>query len=537
MKVLLWNCRGAGKPSFRPAFRRLVSLHDPDVCVLLETRLSGSSLERARRAIPRSWGTYAVDSWGLSGGIIVLWRLGGVGIDVFHKCNQQVILVISEGAGPPWVILATYASTNHRERRVLWEEATSLIQLGHPVMMAGDFNCIDSPKDKRGGKVFSNNIEVREFQDFIQSNGLADLGFTGPHFTWCNNRLGMARVWERIDRVYAMPGWLQRFPDFLVRHLPRIASDHCPVLVSTPYTFPVHCPFRFEKVWLSYPRSWEVVREAWQMPVRGDVMYRVTRKLEQPDADCNGGIRRRLGISSGGWRRRRHPLPGGVLEAKVQIQWIREGDRNTRFFHQSTIIRRHRNRIGRIRDSSGRVSEDQETVRRILVQFFRDRWTESGGTDGGACGSVPGRQVSVEENAALVSPVSGDEVQAALWSLGEDRAPGPDGFPPIFFRRYWHIVKQEVTATVQQFFVSTAMPVEWRRTFITLIPKRQDLVEPSHYKPISLCTPLYKVVARVLVQRMRGILPRLICPEQGAFIEGRSISDNVLIAHEFMADL
>ncbi|XP_038984376.1 uncharacterized protein LOC103706536 [Phoenix dactylifera] len=213
--------------------------------------------------IPRSWGTYAVDSRGLSGGIIVLWRLGGVGIDVFHKCNQQVILVISEGVGPPWVLLATYASTNYRERRVLWEEATNLIQLGHPVMMAGDFNCIDSPEDKRGGKVFSNNIEVREFQDFIQSNGLADLGFTGPRFTWCNNRLGMARVWERIDRVYATPGWIQRFPDFWVRHLPRIASDHCPVLV-----------------WLSYPRSWEVVREAWQMPVRGDVMYRVTRKLE-----------------------------------------------------------------------------------------------------------------------------------------------------------------------------------------------------------------------------------------------------------------
>ncbi|XP_038974801.1 uncharacterized protein LOC120106025 [Phoenix dactylifera] len=509
MKVLLWNCRGAGKPSFAPAFRRFVLQNRPEICILFETRLSGRSLQKARRVLPRSWGFYAVESRGLSGGIIVTWRLESCRLDPFHVCGQEVILVISEGTDDPWVLAAVYASTDFRERRRLWEEASQLVAQGFPFLMAGDFNCIVDPQEKMGGKPFSHERKVKEFEDFLTTNGLIDLGFTGPRFTWCNNQQGPARVWERLDRACATAGWVQRFPDHRVREdmalLPSFMEDG---------------------------------QGGVEHSSEGDAMYRVSRRLELArrrlrrwNREEVGDIFRRIEESE------EAITAGDFWRQKARVQWIMEGDRNTRYFHQATVIRRNQNRIRFIRDEKGQQSEEPEVIQRILVSFFRSRWTEQTGVASLADIPPPGELVTEVENSDLIRPVSEREIREAVWSLGGDKAPGPDGFPPVFFQRYWMIVGRDVTAAIQQFFSTAVIAAEWQRTFIALIPKRQDATEPSHFRPISLCTTLYKVTTKILAIRLRGVLPRLISPEQGAFLEGRSISDNVLIAQEFMFDL
>ncbi|XP_038971770.1 uncharacterized protein LOC120104539 [Phoenix dactylifera] len=156
----------------------------------------------------RDWETYAVDSQGLSGGILVLWRRGVATIDVFHNCSQQVIMVISTPDAAPWVLCGVYASTDHRVRRILWQEITDLTAQGIPAVVIGDFNCILSQDEKRGGTAFTDRVDRREFRDFVSRNGLVDLGFSGPQFTWCNNQQGNARVWERLDRAFASPDWI-----------------------------------------------------------------------------------------------------------------------------------------------------------------------------------------------------------------------------------------------------------------------------------------------------------------------------------------
>lgn len=81
-----------------------------------------------------------------------------------------------------------YTSTDYREWRILWDEVTALIEQGTPTVVARNFNCILGPKDKRGGRPFEEDIGSREFQHFLQTNGLVDLGFVGPRYTWYNNR-------------------------------------------------------------------------------------------------------------------------------------------------------------------------------------------------------------------------------------------------------------------------------------------------------------------------------------------------------------
>lgn len=101
--------------------------------------------------------------------------------------------------------------------------------------------------EKKGSRHYVDSIESREFRKFFGNAGLIKLGYSGSRFTWCNIRMGAARVWERIDRVLATTDWLQRFSGYQVQYLSRMASNYCPILISTdgPYLFKP--PIWFEK--------------------------------------------------------------------------------------------------------------------------------------------------------------------------------------------------------------------------------------------------------------------------------------------------
>ena len=70
------------------------------------------------------------------------------------------------------------------------------------LLLVGDFNCILNPKDRRRDRHFRIDREIREFRACLCQTGLLDIAFIGPRYTWCNNHLGIARVWERINRAF-----------------------------------------------------------------------------------------------------------------------------------------------------------------------------------------------------------------------------------------------------------------------------------------------------------------------------------------------
>lgn len=153
------------------------------------------------------------------------------------------------------------------------------------------------------------------------------------------------------------------------------------------------------------------------------------------------------------------------------------------------------------------------------------------------CSTIPYYVVSEQENYELIQAISGREVRKVVWSLAEDKAPRSDSFPPLFFRQYWPIIQYDVVATVQNFFIHGQMPHSWKWTFVALISKQHDAFKLGNYKPISLCTILCKIYTKLMVAKMKPVLPFLIYPERGAFINDCSISDTVLIAHKFMHSL
>ena len=124
------------------------------------------------------------------------------------------------------------------------------------------------------------------------------------------------------------------------------------------------------------------------------------------------------------------------------------------------------------------------------------------------------------------------EISDALFQIGPLKSPGPDGFPARFYQQNWDVLKEEVVGAVKQFFTDGVMPSELNTTTIVLIPKTNQAVELKDFRPISLCNVIYKVVSKCLVNRLRPLLDDLIGIEQSAFIPGRLISDNTLIAFE-----
>jgi hypothetical protein len=132
----------------------------------------------------------------------------------------------------------------------------------------------------------------------------------------------------------------------------------------------------------------------------------------------------------------------------------------------------------------------------------------------------------------LLHDFSAVEVRKALDSIGDLKAPGPDGTLSLFYKKFWDIVGEQVTSEVLGVLNGGPFPQGWNETTIVLIPKVSTPLSIKDLRPISLCNVLYKLVSKVLANRLKNILPEVISSTQSAFVPGRLITDNILIAYE-----
>ncbi|GJR20209.1 putative RNA-directed DNA polymerase, eukaryota, reverse transcriptase zinc-binding domain protein [Tanacetum coccineum] len=128
--------------------------------------------------------------------------------------------------------------------------------------------------------------------------------------------------------------------------------------------------------------------------------------------------------------------------------------------------------------------------------------------------------------------VSMDEVKAAVWDCGSDKAPGPDGFSFAFVKKFWNILKHDILEFVTMFFESRKMPPGANSSFISLIPKVSNPIYVKDFRPILLIGIHYKIIAKILANRLSKVVDKIVSHEQSAFISGRQILDGPLILSE-----
>ena len=118
-----------------------------------------------------------------------------------------------------------------------------------------------------------------------------------------------------------------------------------------------------------------------------------------------------------------------------------------------------------------------------------------------------------------------------------EKAPELDGRTALFFQHSWHIIKKDLLEMVNNFFISGKLDTRLNITNICLIPKKEPPTRMTELRPISLCNVGYNIISKVLCQRLKVCLPLLISETQSAFVHGRLISDNILIAQEMFHGL
>uniref|UniRef100_A0A8R7JXL8 Reverse transcriptase domain-containing protein n=1 Tax=Triticum urartu TaxID=4572 RepID=A0A8R7JXL8_TRIUA len=343
------------------------------------------------------------------------------------------------------------------------------------------------------------------FRNTLEGCGLEDLGFVGDPFTWRNNWHSLeGYTRERLDRAVANAGWRGLFPLHKIINGDPRHSDHRPIIAElngmSDWYKHMAGPnvFRFEARWLQEEECGKVVEEAWNSAFQEggrtvmEGLRRVGTELSRWDREVLGELKGRIRNARRDLERcRRSPLSQNHVNRehllryklsrledqynlywrqRAHANWLTKGDRNTKFFQAYASERRRKNIITRLRKEDGSVVEGEEALGNYIANHYKSLFTSSGGILTNDLLSRVPTVVTPEMNARLIRPYSGEEVKKALESIGDLKAPGPNGMPAVFYKKFWELVGMKVQEEVLV-LNGNPMPESWNETTIVLIPK------------------------------------------------------------------
>ena len=137
---------------------------------------------------------------------------------------------------------------------------------------------------------------------------------------------------------------------------------------------------------------------------------------------------------------------------------------------------------------------------------------------------------SSEDAATLMKPVLAAEIKETIFPMPANKAQGPDGYLVEFYKAAWSVIGKDVVAAVQSFFIFGFMPHSINATLLSLVPKTPDVEKLSDYRVIACCNLIYKVISKIIARRLKATMPQAIELNQCAFVEGRLLLENVLLA-------
>ena len=424
-------------------------------------------------------------------------------------------------------------------------------------LIGGDFNSVLHLNERIGSAVTL--VEVANFRECIRFTHLHEASCSGPFFTWSSKQGRDDRVFIKINRVCMNDEWDDTFPQYNVQFLPESIFDHCPCVVtldSKVSTKPQ--PFRFYNMWGMAQEFGSIMANGWQRSVQGVPMHRVVTKLKGLKLMLkNLNISKFSNIENvtdeahnvlTGLQGQIYNDPGNVdllgrekearekyeemnksrmsfLRQKMMQDWLKGGDTNITYFHACLKKRRAHNQIHGIQNTRGEWVDTQESLENAFLQFYESlTWTTQIDRRKVSRTIVNEGQVLNEEHQSSLSmQFNVEDVREAIFYIEDDKFPSPDGYSSFFFKKSWHLVGEEVTGVVLDYFQTGRMLKQINATTLCLIPKCEQPLNVSQFRPIACCTVLYKVISKMLCKRLKKVLPFLVNPMQGAFIEDRVI--------------
>ncbi|XP_019087448.1 PREDICTED: uncharacterized protein LOC109127309 [Camelina sativa] len=488
-----------------------------DILALFETHASGNRAGQICQGLGFE-NSFRVDVVGYSRGIWLLWRSGIGDMEIVESTDQFVVAKLRTGMEIVNMIVV-YAAPTVIRRSGIWDKLAAVVQgLVGPLFNGGDFNTIVR-LDERSG----------------------DMGFRGNKFTWRRGRVEDTFVTKRLDRVLCCPHARLKWQEARVTHLPFLASDHAPLYVQMCPVVgrdPDRRPFRFVAAWLTHPSFKELLVASWNVSLTTpEALNELSVKLKQWNRDVFGAIQKRkdgivrelqivqdaldLAPSDDMLSQEEVLLKQfeEVLEQKEILwfqksreKWVALGDHNTKYFHTSTVIRRRHNRVEMLRNDEDQWTYDATKLENLAVQYYKS--------------------LIREDRECLNRTFTAIEVEEAVRSMGKFKAPGPDGYQPVFYQECWEVVRESVVRFVLDFFNSGTLPPETNDALVVLIPQVATPERIVQFCPISLCNVLFKTITKMMVLRLNRVIGGLIGPGQSSFIPGRLSIDNIVVVQD-----
>lgn len=415
-----------------------------------------------------------------------------------------------------------------------------------------------------------------KFNEMIEDLRLVDIQTINGVYTWNNRRGGKNQIASRLDRFLVSEALLNKDVFFEAKIIPSLGSDHWPIRLEVDIKR--NCgkrPFRFETFWLRDLGFIKKMEEWWlQSTAEGKGrMHTFQLKLKE----LKGKIKKWNKEEFGNILEDKQKLEGemesiqqkmilegrteesireeGVILGKLEerrkqeevlwrqksrIKWLREGERNTKFFHQAMIKHRQTNKILSIKDKNGNRVVEQAEIEHVLSDHHKGILSEPQVYQSRAIQEIFSAipcLVTEDQNKALMRAVTIEEIEETVKSMKKGTAPGPDGFTVDFYQAGWHFLGSEIHALVEESRINQKVWPAINSTFYALIHKGENLEDANGFRPIALCNVIYKIITSLIAKRLKPLLDKLISAEQTGFVEGRQILDGLVVSQEVIHSL
>lgn len=406
--------------------------------------------------------------------------------------------------------------------------------------------------------------------------GLSDMGYQGPMFTWCNKR-EEGIVCKKLDRVLVNDTAMLKLPDAYSIFEAGGCSDHLRCKIQLlPSKEVIRKPFKYVNALGKLEAFFPLVKEYWDSTTSlfhsTSAMFRFSKKLkslkplirelgkaklgnltkkakeaheilcEKQKKTLSDPCAHNVKEEADAYERWLYvaSLEEDHLKQRAKLHWLDVGDQNNKTFHNAIKSRQAQNTIREIRCPNGVVVTKQEDIKDEAVRFFSAFLNQSPDDYTGASidelKELLTFRCTVEDCALLEAEVTEEEIRRVIFAMPTNKSPGPDGFPSEFFKTTWPIVASDFVVAVQSVFRFGFLPKGVNSTILALVPKKVDSLEMRDFRPIACCNVLYKVVSKIIANRLKGVLPRIVLENQSAFIKGRLLMENVLLASELVKD-
>ena len=566
MILSCWNIRGFNTPLKQNGILKHIRQHKIAVMGVLETKLSKHRLESIARKKFRGWTIADNFQHHPNGRIMIIWKESMVKLEIIETTDQVIhCLITCKSSSVSFFISFVYAFNSIVGRRPLWDNLRRFSSsIEAPWILLGDFNNVLNCDEKTNGLPVT-MYEMKDFKECCYDIGLSDLRSSGTFFTWSNNS-----VWCKLDRAMVNDRWTQEgFSAHAIFDLPGKHSDHSPctvTLLGENDRGPT--PFKFFNMWANHDSFLELVSAAWRTRTEGTTMYKLCKRLKTLKRSLKILNRQQFSYISA----RAEEAEESLFQAQQQLhdnpedtnlqitipnlrtkairlakaelsfcsqlakaKYLKFSDKGTKFFHDLIKSNRNRNHIASITLVDGSRSTSNNQVSNAFVQYYKELL----GTKQDCCKLDrnmvrKGKLLETEQASNLLRPVSDEEIKSALFSIGEDKAPGPDGYTSCFFKKAWDVIGRDFTDAVKEFFTSGQILKQINHAVLALIPKWKDADKVEDFRPIACCNVVYKVISKIIASRLAPALSSIVDPSQSAFIQHRSMMDNIFLLQELL---